>query len=50
MINGSYSRMWKGVRMKKFITWLRDPFFWELIEAQHSPDSQAMDRLFEKYN
>ena len=35
--------------MKKFITWLRDPFFWELIEAQHSPDNQAMGMLFEKY-
>ena len=41
--------MRKGVHMKKFIAWFRDPFFWELIEAQHSPDSRAMNMLFEKY-
>ena len=36
--------------MKKIITWFSEPFFWELIEAQHSPDSKAMTMLFEKYH
>ena len=49
LIIDSDSRMWKGVHMRKIIAWLCDPFFFELIEAQHSPDSQAMNRLYEKY-
>lgn len=35
--------------MKKLMNWLHDPFFWELIEAQHSPDSKAIGALFEHY-
>ena len=35
--------------MKKIFTWLSDPFFWDLIEAQHSPDSESMEMLFKKY-
>ena len=36
--------------MKKIFTWLSDPFFWDLIEAQHSPDSESMGMLFNKYS
>ncbi len=35
--------------MMRLMSWLRDPFFWELIEAQHSPDTHAMGMLFKKY-
>lgn len=35
--------------MKNIFTWLSDPFFWDLIEAQHSPDSESMGMLFKKY-
>ena len=28
----------------------KDHFFWDLYEAQRSPDSKAMTMLFEQYN
>ena len=35
--------------IKKIAGWFRDPFFWSLYEAERSPDSKAMTKLFEDY-
>ena len=36
--------------LKAIANFFNDKFFWELLDAQHSPDSKAMTRLFEDFS
>ena len=35
--------------LKQIVSWFEDPFFWNLYEAERSPDSRAMTMLYEQF-
>ena len=47
---GDFYLKFGGIKMsvlKKISEFFNDPFFWNLYEAERSPDSKAMTMLFE---